>query len=293
MNKLRVLNFEKLITLGVPDISSYTYDDYRNNGHEHRPITGYCISCEKQGCHIAKGDPSYQLTNISHGAHSSDIFCSIRPRVDIENWHKQPILFLFEAPSLDYGIYKEVSYQGYKKHPSKDWYWIHEDQQPTSYPIGFKGGEYGQFVLSVIQTFKLSNVYITNLVKCSLNNEAGKYKGLSSYAGDTVKNCYSEFLEKEITLIKPRIIFAIGSALEAWVKRLVRYPCEIQGLPHPVGRRRGFRNEHYKAVYFWSIARALHKSDILDIEAVRDLASMYLERYDGENPESSSGTLNL
>jgi hypothetical protein len=246
MNDLRKLNFNELISVGVPDVTSYTFDEYKKNGYEHTPINGYCTSCEEKGCNSANDEDSYQLTNISHGAHSSDFFCALKIKHNTTDWHKECILFVYETPSLDYGIYKEVPYQKYRKHPSKDWYWIHDDQESILYPDRFRGGEYGGFVLSAISTFKLANVYMTNLVKCGLNNKDGNFKGLSYYRKETINNCYSKFLEREISILKPAIIFAVGAAVEDWVKRFVKDSYYVKQLPHPAGRRRGFRDEHYK-----------------------------------------------
>ena len=222
LDKLRKLNFEKLISIDTPDVSSYSFDDYRKNGFEHKPITGYCVSCENQGCNFGKDDESFQLTNISHGAHSSDFFQALKSSGDIKGWHNQPVMFVYESPSLDYGIYKKVVFQGLRKRPSKDWYWIHEEGEILSYPERFKGGEYGDFVLSAIQTFRLSNVYITNLVKCGLNNREGKFKGLASFRNETIGNCYEQFLEKEISIFKPEVIFAVGSGVEDWLTWFVK-----------------------------------------------------------------------
>jgi len=280
MNALRRLNFSNLISVDISDIDSYTFDVYRNNGFQHKPINGYCISCEEKKCNISKDDDSFKLTNISHGAHSTDFIRALKTRPNTSDWHQQPIMFVYETPSLDYGIYKEVNYKGHKKHPSKDWYWIHKDQEDAFYPNHFKGGEYGGFVLSAIQTFRLANVYMTNLVKCGLNNQDGKFKGISSYKDETITNCYSSYLEREISLIKPKVIFAVGSAVEGWVKYFVKDSYYVQQLPHPAGRRRGFRDEHYKAIYFWGVTRALHKAGVINSDQGAELAKMYLDKYD-------------
>lgn len=279
MEALRKLHFERLIQIGVPDVEHYTFDEYRRNGYEHTPIIGYCTSCEEKGCSTAKDDDSFRLTHISHGAHSNDFFSALKTPPDVETWHQQPILFMYETPSLDYRIYREVAYSGHKKHPSKDWYWIHEDQEPISYPVGFRGGEYGRFVLSAITTFRLANVYITNLVKCGLNNDEGYFKCLSSYREKTISHCYANFLEKEISILKPEIIFAVGSAVEEWMKRFVKDRYHVQQLPHPAGRRRGFRDDHYRAVYFWIVVEALYSACIIDIMTGSELSKTFLERF--------------
>ena len=189
-------------------------------------------------------------------------------------------MFIYETPSRDYGIYKEVQYGIHKKHPAKDWYWIHKDQEAIFYPEMFWGGEYGGFVLSAILTFQLANTYMTNLVKCSLNNSYGSFKGLSFYKNECIENCYDKFLSKEIDIIKPSIIFAVGSAVEYWVRRFVKDSSYVQQLPHPAGRRRGFRDEHYKVLYFWLLLRALHKVGIIQLEKVKELAEIFLRRYE-------------
>jgi len=274
VNDLRKLNFERLISVGVSDVTNYTYDKYKENSYEHPRIKGYCVSCEEKGCNLSKDDDSYKLTNISHGAHSSDFFRALKVHQDTSSWHHEPILFVYETPSLGYKIYREVSYKRYNKRPSKDWYWIHGDQELGSFPEGFSGGKYGEFVLSAIQTYKLSNVYMTNLVKCGLNNERGEFKGLSSFREETIKNCYSEFLEREISIVNPKVIFAVGSAVEAQVKEFVKDTYYVQQLPHPAGR---FRNEHYKVIYFWQVAKALHKVGIIGTDEGCELAKLYLE----------------
>ena len=43
MKDLRELNFSKLISVGVADVTTYSYDEYRTNGFKHVPINGYCM----------------------------------------------------------------------------------------------------------------------------------------------------------------------------------------------------------------------------------------------------------
>lgn len=283
LTKLRELNFQELISLGTQNVGSYSHDQYRQNGNEHTPIIGYCTSCEDKGINTAQDDETFKLTNISHGAHSSDFFLALKDRIDTSGWHQEPVMFVYESPSLDYGIYREVLFQGHAKRPSKDWYWIHNDQQQANYPARFKGREYGGFVMSAIQTFKLANVYITNLVKCGLNNSDGSFKGIFSYRQLCIDNCYGNFLAREIDILKPRVIFAVGSAVENQVRGYVRDSIPVQQLPHPAGARRGFKDEHYKVLYFWLVVRALHKAGIIPTEEAGELTKTFLEKYD-ESP---------
>ncbi len=280
MKELRKLNFNKLISVGVPDVATYSYDEYKTNGYKHKPINGYCVSCEEKGCSSSTDDDSYKLTNISHGAHSSDFFRAYKIKQDASDWHHEPIMFVYESPSRNYDIYKEERYNGYDKQPSKTWYWIHSDwDSPIAYPKGFKGGVYDEFVWCATLTFKLANVYVTNLVKCGLNNVEGNFKGLASFKNETVENCYTNFLSEEISIIKPTIIFAVGSNIERWVNHFVKDKYFVQQLPHPAGRRRGFRDDHYRAIYFWGVVRALHKAEIINTDEGCELARLYLDKY--------------
>ncbi|MCY3749789.1 MAG: uracil-DNA glycosylase family protein, partial [Gammaproteobacteria bacterium] len=169
---------------------------------------------------------------------------------------------------------------GYNKHPSKTWFWIEDDWPYITYPEGFRGRKYGGFVWSSTMTFKLANVYMTNLVKCGLNNAEGQFQGISSFEDKAVKNCFTNFLKKEISILKPKVIFAVGSAVERWVKYFVKdmkYTCFVQQLPHPAARR---RNDHFRAIYFWGVVRALHKAEIINTDEGCKLAKLYLDDYD-------------
>ena len=137
-------------------------------------------------------------------------------------------------------------------------------------------------MLSAISTFRMANVYITNLVKCGLNDKDGRFKGLGSFNEECVKNCYHTILSKELAIVQPKVIFAVGSAVADWLHRLPTGNAFIQQLPHPAGRRRGFRDEHYKALYFWLVVRALHKVGIIQSDESCQLARTYLEKYESE-----------
>jgi uracil-DNA glycosylase len=122
-------------------------------------------------------------------------------------------------------------------------------------------------------TFRLENVYITNLVKCGLNNSDGKYKGIVDYDPNCVANCYQHFLSKEIEILKPSVVFAMGSAVHSWLISLLGESISIQQLPHPAGRRRGFRDEHYKVLYYWLVLARLHHAGIIGGRALTNRCS--------------------
>ena len=133
-------------------------------------------------------------------------------------------------------------------------------------------------------TFKLANVYMTNLVKCGLNNVEGKFKGLASFKKETVENCFENFLKEEILIIEPKIIFAIGSKVEYWVNQLVnkqqfdKKSFLVQQLPHPAAL--SFTSEHVRTIYFWHLVKALHKAEIINTDKCCELAKLYLDKID-------------
>jgi hypothetical protein len=275
---LRELNFQDLINVGVPNINSYTFDVYRKNNYQHKPINGYCIACEQNGFNLSTDDDSYRLTNISHGAQTSDFLLSAAVKTNLP--HQEGVMFVYETPSRDYDIYQEVEYMGFKKRPSIKWYWLNTKLSPVSYPDQFVGGVYGEFVLSAILTFGLANAYMTNLVKCGMNNNAGKFKGINFYKKECIEKCYDQFLKKEIDILKPVVIFGVGSAVYNRINEFVKDSgILVQQLPHPAGRRRGFRDEHYKTLYFWLIVTALHKTKIIQSSEADDLARLFIARF--------------
>ncbi len=280
LEELRELNFRCLIELKHSPIRSYSFEEYRSNGYRHPEVLSYCISCEEEGWNVAKDGSGFQLKNISHGAHAEDFFKSLKESVEgLGEWHKEPIMFVFESPSVDYKIYESVKYKGYAKRPSKDWYWVHEERDMKSFPEYFKGRVYSEFVLSVMSTFRLSNVYMTNLIKCGMNNEDGtRFKGIDAFRNDCIKNCYKRFLRREIEIIKPKVIFAVGSKVGWWLKHLKTRSSFIQHLPHPAAR--GFRDEYYKVLYFWLVLGALKRTSIIKVEEATELAQVFVERFD-------------
>ena len=112
-----------------------------------------------------------------------------------------------------------------------------------------------------------------------MNNAEGEFKGLSDFKDETIENCFLNFLKEEISILKPKVIFAVGAAVEKKVKYFVEDTYYVQQLPHPAGRRRGFRDNHYKAIYFWDIVKALHKVGIINTDEGCELAKLYLDKY--------------
>jgi len=281
LRELRLLNFRDLVRITHPDVTSYTFDDCRRNEFKHPNIVAYCTSCDDQGWNLAANDPTYRLTIVSHGAHSSDFFLALTSPIDLTGWHQEPVVFVYETPSGDDRSCSEIPFAGHKKKPSKDWYWIHNEHALCSYPDNFRGGEYGygHFVLSAVVTFRLANVYMTNLVKCSMNNMAGKFKPLNWFRPECIKNCYEKFLSHELAILQPVIVFAVGASVENYLRKFCRDGYRIQQLPHPAGQQRGLRDEHYKVLYFWLVLKGLRDAMIVSKDEYLRLAEDFYRKF--------------
>ena len=275
------LNFKKLIQLDMDNIENYCFKDYIENEWHHRNIVGYCTSCEEKGINTCD-ERDFYLQNISHGAHSNDFLEAITEKIDTSNWNADGVMFIMESPSRDYGIYESLQIEKngvtYNKRPSKDWYWIHNAMDISGYPQHFKGGTYGELVASAIVTFKLSNAYMTNLVKCGLNGPNDTFKGIGSYNPCCIENCYNEFLKNEISYLNPKIIFTFGTAVYDYVKSYVGNNITVVGLPHPAGRRRGFKDEFYNVLYFCMIAKGLYRENIINENSYLDAMKKFAEK---------------
>jgi hypothetical protein len=266
---LKKLNFKNLLIVDdTVDAETYDFNKYHENGKH--LVKGYCLRCEEKGYHVCPTDESYKLTNISHGASTADLLqATDQTDIDFSDWHQQGVLFLMESPSIDgWGLYNEVSYHGYNKRPAKLWYWIHEKQQKRSYPQEFRASRYGLLFNSLVFTFKLKNAYLTNLVKCGLNNQENGYKGIESYNPACISTCFDNFLSKEIEMVSPKVVFCFGTSVLNKLRVLYagELPFQVIGLPHPAGQRRGFKDEFYKHLYYSMVLEGLYKAGIVTKE---------------------------
>ena len=57
--ELRRLNFQEIIKVGVPNVDSYTFEDYRKTGYEHTPLIKYCVSCENKNINSSADDKNF------------------------------------------------------------------------------------------------------------------------------------------------------------------------------------------------------------------------------------------
>ena len=294
---LRRLSFEDnqgvLHILPVPAVDSYTFTSYDQNGRTHLPIRGYCVSCEASGLNQSPNHPTFSLQTISHGAHSSDFFRACGFSSD-ETWKSAPVMFVYQSPGRRHDFYSEVPYGSYRKWPTRAWYWIHgpivlptppPGSRSPGYPQWFHGGRaygYGHFVLGVILTFKLANVYVTNLVKCGLNDSSGRTRPLQDFNPACVANCYGKYLKQEIDAFKPRIIFAVGAHGASRLKALAGKTWVIQPLPHPAAH--GLPPAHFQVLNYSLVLNGLRAVGIVDKDEYADFAEYFYTGFGGAGP---------
>lgn len=210
----------------------------------------------------------YSLKYVSHGAHALD-FCESMGVEPDDSWNDIPVLFLFENPSLNYEIYDEAMEGCGKKCPAKTWYWIHDGYKkdaPLAYPQYYRQGCYGGLVASLINTFKLRNAYMTNFVKCAMNDPEGKrYLGTAEYQDECVSNCFKKILSEEMKILtgdfqRELIVFTFGNQVYDLAQKYFAGQETMKGkytlclMPHPANR---LANEYRKYVVFGKVYKTL------------------------------------
>ena len=210
---LKELNFNNLLKFDT-NIEKYTYENYAENKYEHTKIIKMCTLCEKEKVNICINNHNYKLKTMGHGSMTDDILIAAGHKdEDLTSWKKDDVVFLLENPGpCDPDIYTEFVYNGYKKFPTHQWYFVnHPNRQKYEYPDFFQGKKYGEFFTSILFTFKLKNMYITDLIKCGMNDDGeNNFKHISDYNPKCIENCLERYFYKEIQLVKPKIIFCLG-----------------------------------------------------------------------------------
>lgn len=265
-NKLNYFSFSSVIKK-----ENYNGESWKNREVFIRQNKDCCAICEKAGCATPVNESyrGYQLKYVSHGAHALD-FCESMGIVPDENWSDLPVLFLFENPSIQYG---ELYEEGEGKCPARLWYWLHDGNKDAdySYPKYYRQKYYGDLVASLIKTFRLSNAYMTNFVKCAMNDAEGKhYLSTAEYKEDCIQNCFREVLLKEIEILtnhfqKELVVFAFSLQVYYLVQQ---YFCQEERLmrnfslclmPHPANR---LADDYRKYVIFGKVFKTLKNKNV-------------------------------
>jgi len=281
ITQLRQLNFADLLILDCPNAGEYGFAAYRANGFRHPKMRGFCVECEQQARSNSPSETGFTLKNMSHGAHSLDFLAAVGDRVDLTQWHDPPVLFVFEAPSKDYGIYEEAEHDSFRKRPTKQWSWVHTDQKEIHFPTNFKGREYGGLFLSIMFTFRLKNAYMTNLVKCGMNSEDGQQfqAGLRAFQPACVQTCKERYLRREIEALCPKLVFTFGAGVHGQVLSLIGDKAPVCQLPHPARGCGGFKDSYFRVLYFWLVTLALQRAGIIQSDETNDLSRTFIRDY--------------
>lgn len=193
--ELRRLNFRELLSYPDTLVPKHKFDKGEVK------CDGFCTECERANI---LGNTGGRLTLMSHGCDTSDFESVIghpvpfqKPAVDL------PVMFLLEDPGGDYGLGEDVQCGGVtKKPPVNEYYFTPRDKR---WPVAF--GEvgdhfYGNYFAYLMCKHGLSNVYITNAIKCKLEGDKNKWP--------VARNCADRFLKREVEAFSPELVFCFG-----------------------------------------------------------------------------------
>ena len=239
--------------------------DYTENGFS------ICRECRDIKPLLNQGGDNFRFTNITHGTHTMDFLLAHgKTEKDIEAWSKMPVLFVMENPGPYTKSCREVKIDGETRYPCTWWYWINGQGRKRYkkckfiYPDWFAKDGYGFLVYSIINSFKIANGYVTNLVKCGIGCEDKKFKTINFYNPKIVDCCVERYLLKEAEILRGErekvIVFAFGrNVYDKLCKSLNKENKDIYQivmLPHPSGQS-GISDEHRKYVTVGKIMNAL------------------------------------
>lgn len=231
--QLRELNFNQLIDYGgAPTVQR----DYP----EPIPCSGFCLDCEKQGILETTGG---RLTRMSHGCDSEDYETILGPLQFSGQCIDAPVMFLFQdpSPSKDQGTsvsFDPVNFDSYTKYvPARYYYW--SPRELTSWPasVGELPHLYGPFIAYLANRFALTNFYVTNFVKCLLED--------SKNWSPIKNNCQERYLKREIEIFRPELVICFGDYTGAILSEFLESHEDIQEIadlnyvvvPHPANRQ--------------------------------------------------------
>ena len=268
--ELNRINFGKDGIIQVNNYySEYKFKDLKENEgswpiHE---IRGYCDECQGKLSKPKNGSYSkYELKTMMHGAHTLDFLYSQgltdNELVEIlKKWNGIPVLFLLENTGKVHDFYDQTLV----KWPTKQWYWVHGPAYTGSnaeYPCEIRKNRYSSQFFTLINSFKLSNVYVTDLVKCGMNSIDKKYLTVDKYNYECITKCANKYLKEEIRAItkysKDLIVMAFGNNSFYYGKDLINSISRELGLnvdyyhlPHPQARKGNAYRKRFEFLCFY------------------------------------------
>lgn len=225
---------------------------------------------------------------ISSGTHSIDYkryykACEVGDWGDFENWNDTPVMFVYECPAdnLPSSFWaKKNGYEytknkkdrkslNYNQHENKDllckdlWHLdeIDKDEEKEKWqesitPEGFdffSDKTYGKFILSLILSFKLNNLYTTNFFRYEIfkiDHTGDKNKEIALNLPVIRKEVFNDkdyipkVFKEEIGLFKPEIILATSNPYYCIKRNIEELKEELKldteplliKVPHPANR---------------------------------------------------------
>jgi hypothetical protein len=207
-DRLRDLNFLELLHYGGQPSPASRYEESQ------RPqCSGYCVSCENDGLVQKNGG---RLDLMSHGCDSADFEAILGPMPKSGPGVPEPILFLLENPGMNYGNGKKVKFDGFEKEPPVKHYYFSPSTDVWPNKLDeFQGNFYGPYFAYLMRKHQLTNVYITNLVKCKYHDSRDKTVYTPT---DIYKKCVDLWLRREIKYFDPKLVVCFGGRAEGGFK---------------------------------------------------------------------------
>jgi Uracil DNA glycosylase superfamily len=205
--RLTDLNFRELLDYGGQPSPAFRYKKPRPH------CSGYCVSCEKDGLVHKNGG---RLDLMSHGCDSADFEAILGTMPKSGPVVTEPILFLLENPGKDYDNGKKVKFDGFEKEPPVKHYYFSPSTDVWPNKLDeFKENFYGPYFAYLMRKHQLTNVYITNLVKCKYHDSQDETVNTPS---DIYKNCVDLWLRREIRYFDPKLVVCFGERAEGGFK---------------------------------------------------------------------------
>lgn len=185
---------------------------------------------------------------MSHAADSDDYEAILGP-LTLPRYGRieKPVMFLLESPGSSFGNGSCLEIDGVTKRiPTHHYYWAPDQGPWPRTEDDLSQNMYGPYFAYLMAKFGLTNVYITNVVKCG-KTQKGAPKRFMAYSfrarpinDDTkvLKKCANKFLSREVAAHQPTLIVAFGGNARNALRRtkIDILGATVAQLLHPAAR---------------------------------------------------------
>lgn len=216
-NQLFALNFQGIQKY---DLKELARRKAKPNYDPPLKCDGFCTLCERNGLVSYNGNVPPIL---SHGCDTDDyesFLGDLSSHLSVLNIQKysEPVIFLLDAPGGYWDSGVAFKYNEYKKQPStKHYYWMPHKLKKWPSSIWKKpetsGEHFGDYFAYLMVKHGLTNVYITDVIKCSWEN---------SYTEKSKNMCVETYLNEEVKFVNPATIFCFSRKVEKMAAKV--YP---------------------------------------------------------------------